>query len=286
MSTAAAAPRIDAKVCVITGATSGIGSVVARELGQMGAEVAIVGRDPSRLDASLRDLHAAGISAHGFGADLGDLAAVRSLARDLRAAHPRIDVLVNNAGGIFPREQRTPSGQERTLAVNVLAPFLLTERLLPTLEASGHGRVVNVASSAHRLGRLHRRDLELSGNYTPWKAYNQSKLALVLLTEEAARRHARGSVTFNSCHPGFVRSRFGSDATGVGGSLLHFAQIVGGISEVSGARTPVYLARSPDVATVSGEYFVRCRPRRTSRAAQDREAAAWLWAECERRTAS
>ncbi|MGI0140030.1 MAG: SDR family NAD(P)-dependent oxidoreductase [Thermoplasmata archaeon] len=271
------------RCAIVTGATSGIGSEIAGTLGSWGCRIVLVGRDPLRVQAAVRRCSDRGIDARGVSADLGDTRATLRLAKELCVDYPRLDLLVNNAGGLFSRWERTDSGVERTWGVNVLAPFVLTEVLLPSLATSGAGRVVNVASSAHRLGRLHRADLELADHYGGWAAYAQSKLALILLTSEAARRHSSLPVTFNACHPGFVRSRFAHERSSPTEILIRLAQSTVAISARRGAKTPLYLAASTEVDAVSGGYFVRGRERAPSLRARDRDAAGWLWEDCVRR---
>lgn len=262
---------------VVTGATSGIGEATVRALCQEGAEVAVVGRDRRKVDATVAFLAREGHLATGFVADLTDREAVRRLAIELNARYPALDALINNAGAIFFEREETRSGSERTFALNVEAPFLLTELLLVPLRRSGRGRVVNVSSAAHTAGRIHFDDLDLRRSFSGWKAYSQSKLALLLLTREASRVHAGTNVTFNACHPGLIRSRFAAEGRGLMPRTFHTLLWLFGRSPTAGARTPVYLAAREEVASRSGEYFARMRPRRSSSRSLRDDDARRLW---------
>lgn len=278
-------PNLQGRRVVVTGATSGIGERTAYNLVRMGAEVIVVGRDRARVEVLAESLSRGGGHAVARVADLSDRRAVVGLAEGLRGEGGALDVLVNNAGALLYERRETAAGSEATFALNVEAPFLLTELLLPLLVRSGHGRVVNVASAAHQMGHIHFDDLDLHHGYSGWKAYNQSKLALVLLTRQAAKVHAGVPVTFNCCHPGFVRSRFGDEGSGARRRMLGIAKSLGGISVERGAITPTYLASAHGIERYSGEYFVGCQPRPPARRARQDEDAARLWAILLQRTA-
>ncbi|MEM0128829.1 MAG: SDR family NAD(P)-dependent oxidoreductase [Thermoplasmata archaeon] len=269
---------------VLTGPTSGIGAVMAETLSRRGAHLLLIARDARRLDTTLRLLTGGGGSAEGFVCDLAEPAAVRELADRLRAGPPRIDVLINNAGALFHERRVNRQGDERTFALNVLAPFVLMERLWPSLEASGAGRIVNLSSAAHRSGRIALDDLDRVRRWGPWAAYAQSKLALLLLTREAPRRHPGSRVTVNACHPGFVRSHFGLEGRGWGPRLFRVLQAIGAIAPERGARTPLFLATDPSVAGITGGYFARQRLVRGSARSSDPAIAARLWEICAERT--
>jgi NAD(P)-dependent dehydrogenase (short-subunit alcohol dehydrogenase family) len=197
------------------------------------------------------------------------------------AALGRLHVLVNNAGAIFGERELTVDGYERTFALNHLAYFLMTVDLLEVLRRSAPARVVNVSSEAHRMGRIDFADLHLERGYSQFGAYARSKLANVLFTRELARRLQGSGVTANSLHPGTIGSGFGRSGSAFFRTLVALGRPFLARPE-TGARTPVYLASSPDVEGVNGEYFVRERARRPSAAALDDAAAARLWAESER----
>lgn len=280
-------PELAGSVCLLTGASSGIGEATASLLAAGGMRMLLVGRSLERGTKTIARIRSAvpGSDLQFFLCDLTRLVEVRRLAVEVRDATDRLDVLLNNAGAIFFAPSITAEGNEATLALNVLAPFLLTELLLDRLEA-GRGRVVNVSSAAHRTAFLRRDDLDRSRAYSAWGAYSQSKLALLMLTYEAARRHAGDGVSFNACHPGFIRSRFGDAGGATNAYLLRIAKTLFARSVASGAKTPTYLASAPELEGVSGKYFVRNRPRRSSRTSYDREAARWLWETCLERTSA
>lgn len=273
----AATVDLEQQVHLITGATSGIGLETARALARQGATVVVAGRDEQkarRIVAELRR-HTGNARVDHLLADLTVQAEVRRMADQFRTRYHRLDVLVNNAGGFFWRRRETAGGVEKTFALNYLAPFLLTNLLLDLLRASAPARIVNVSSIMHRSAVLDLDDLQLERGYSPPKAYARSKLALVLFTYELARRLEGAGVAANALHPGFV-------ATGIGlkSPLDKILKPVMGLFAVSpeeGARTSVYLASSPEVAGVTGEYFERERPARSSPASYDEETARRLW---------
>ncbi len=272
-------PTMDGKVCVVTGATSGIGEATALELAQRGATVAVVGRDASRTAQSVDRIRArtGNPSVLPLVADLSAQKQVRDLARQIRTQHDRLDVLINNAGAIYSRRMLSPDGVELTWALNVVAPFLLTERLLDLLRTSAPSRVVNVTSAAHRTGRMRFDDLEGRRRYFGFRSYSQSKLALLLYTGELARRLEGSRVTVNAVHPGFVNSHFGRNNGAVVDGFWRVAEFLFGASPARGARTSVYLATAPELASTSGRYFRSGRVAVPSPASRDREAARRLW---------
>ena len=194
------------KIILVTGATSGIGYITARELARQGAQVILVGRDPVRTDSAVDSIRSETGSSQvsRLLADLASQAEIRRLAGQFSQQYPRLDVLVNNAGGFFLRRRLSPDGLEMTFALNHLAYFLLTLLLLPALEAAGEARIVNVASDAHESGKINFDDLQSEHRYFSWAAYGQSKLANILFTYELARRLGDRKITANVLHPGFV----------------------------------------------------------------------------------
>jgi len=283
------------RVVVITGATSGIGQVAAEKLANMGARIIQVARDRVRGETAWKRLQECGAgAAHTVHyADLSRLSEMTRVAEEIAAAEPRIDVLINNAGAIFSSRQETEDGLERTFALNHMAYFILSDRLRERLIASAPARVVNTASDAHKGARLDFDDLQslraYRGSLSEWlhdggpgfKVYGRSKLANILFTRELARRLAGTGVTANCFHPGFVATRFGDQAGGVISYGVRVAKRFA-LSPQQGAETLVYLASSPEVASVTGEYFVRCRPAEPTREAQDDAAAQRLWTESDR----
>jgi NAD(P)-dependent dehydrogenase (short-subunit alcohol dehydrogenase family) len=271
------------KVVVITGATSGIGQVAAERLADMGARLVLIARDPKRAEAVLTRLRAraGGVRHVAHCADLSRVAEVKHLAVELAATEPRIDVLINNAGALFNSRQITADGLERTFALNHVAYFALTHGLRTRLVASAPARVVNVASDAHRGAHLDFRDLQSANRYRGLEVYGRSKLCNILFTRELARRLSGTGVTANSLHPGFVATRFGDQSGGLFSLVVRAAKLFA-ISPENGADTIVYLASSPEVAGVSGEYFYKRRPITPTREARDDDAAAQLWLETAR----
>jgi len=272
------------KTVVVTGATAGIGRVACERLAAMGASLALVARDRSRVEALAATLTRAGAPFVGVHiADLSRLAEVRRVAGEL-ASLPRIDVLLNNAGAIFNRREQTADGFERTFALNHLAYFTLTNLLCDRLKATAPARVVNVASEAHRGAALAFDDLQTARGYSGWLAYKRSKLCNILFTRALTRRLVGSGVTANALHPGFVATNFGNNNGGVFRVGIGIAKQFMAIPPADGAKTPVYLASAPEVANLSGLYFDKCAAREPSAEAQDDEAAERLWHESVRMT--
>jgi retinol dehydrogenase-12 len=270
--------RMDGKVCLVTGATNGIGLEASKALASLGATVVIVGRDPGRIESSLAYIRQAVPDAkvEALQADFTCLKDVRALAEAFKARHSRLDVLLNNAGLVLHERQVTKDGFEATLGINHLAPFLLTHLLLDVLKASGPARVVNVSSDAHKFASLDFSDLQAERSYRMMRVYGNSKLANILFTQALARRLQGTQVTTNCLHPGVVRTGFGHNTQG----LMNFAVKTCAmffLTAEKGARTLVYLASSPEVEGVSGQYFYKCRRRKPSRAARDEQLAERLW---------
>jgi NAD(P)-dependent dehydrogenase (short-subunit alcohol dehydrogenase family) len=276
-------PPLQGKVCVITGATSGIGRVAALRLAQMGARLVLVARDPARAEATLARLRAqAPAAAHrAHLADLSRIAEMKRVAAEIAAAEPRVDLLINNAGALFGARRFTADGLERSFAVNHLAYFVLTHGLRERLRASAPARVVNTTSTMHRVAWLDFDDLQYTRLYNSVFAYARSKLCNVLFTRELARRWAGTGVTANCFHPGFVRTRFGNQS-GVFWAPLMFVGKAFAIPPAWGAKTLIHLATAPEVGDTTGGYFVRCRLARPSRTAEDETAARRLWDETAR----
>lgn len=273
---------MEGKVCLVTGANSGLGLATARALAGLGAEVSLVSRDRARGEAALAEVKQAarGAPPRLLLADFASLADVRRLADEVRAGG-RLDVLVNNAGLMLTERRLTRDGYETTFAVNHLAPFLLTNLLLDPLRAAGRARVVNVASRAHTRATLDFDDLQGERGFDGWRAYCRSKLCNVLFNLELARRLAGSGVSSNALHPGVIATGFGRETTGFWRVLLSVGRFVMKSPE-AGAATQIYLASSPDVEGVSGKYFIDSHPVPPSRAGSDPEAAKRLWQVSER----
>jgi retinol dehydrogenase-12 len=268
------------KVCVITGATAGIGQVAATELARRGAHVVIVGRSAQKCAATQAQIRSASAAASvdSLVADLSSLAETKRLASELGQRYPRIDVLLNNAGAMFWKRAESADGVEKTFALNHLSYFVLTNLLLPVLKQSGPARIVNVASDAHKGVSINFDDIQFKQKYSGWKAYQQSKLANILFTYELARRIEGTGVTANALHPGFVRTSFLEALNEAPAGWL--LKKVGGLISLSpeqGARTSIYLASAPEVAGVSGRYFVKEKPVVSSPQSRDQSTAERLW---------
>jgi len=264
------------KVCVVTGATSGIGKAAATALARMGSQVVLVGRDRGRAEAAAAEVGAIGtVPPKVEIADLASLEQVRALAGRL-ASLERVDVLINNAGLVLGERRVTEDGFEHVFAVNHLAPFLLTSLLLPKLTGSAPARVVTVTSDAHSAAKLDLDDPGQEHGWNSWRSYANSKLANILFTRELARRLDGTGVTANCAHPGTVRTGFGRE----GKPLLRLGTTIARpffLSPERGADTIVYLASSPDVAGQTGGYYVKRQRREPSAAARDDATARRLW---------
>jgi retinol dehydrogenase 14 len=244
----------------------------------MGAHVALTGRDRGRTEGTAREVRATGgRDVDVFVADLSSQAGVRRLAREVLEGLPRIDVLVNNVGGYWSSRHVTADGLERTFALNHLAPFLLTDLLLDRLEQSAPSRVVTVSSNAHATGRIDFDDLQGMRSYSGGRAYSQSKLANVLFTYQLVRRLRGSAVTANALHPGVVRTSFGAEDPARIQRLLIPILRPGMKSPAQGAATSVHLASAPELEQVSGCYFAKRRPIRSSLRSYDLAVAAQLW---------
>lgn len=267
------------KIILITGATSGIGREAALALTQRGAATVIVGRNPWRIEAALDYIrhHGPSGSVEALQADFTSQAQVRKLAADFRARHTRLDVLINNAGGVYRRRTLTTDGMEATLAVNHLGAFLLTNLLLDLLVASAPARVVNVASALHRRGELDVDDPTMEHGYSILKAYARSKLANLLFTRALAKRLAELGVTVNALHPGTVATHIWSGAPLWVRPFLGIYARLFMLSPAQGGQRIVYLSASPEVQNQSGRYFEKDRPVEPAALTLDDVLAEVLW---------
>ena len=266
------------KVCLVTGATSGIGEVTAEELARKGATVVLVGRNPQKCEATVGRIRerTGNLAVEALVADLSSQAEVRRLADEFRRRYDRLDVLVNNAGALFMERREGVDGVEMTFALNHLAYFLLTNLLLDRLKASAPSRIVVVSSDAHRGVTMDFEDLQGRRKFKGFRAYSRSKLANVLFVRELARRLEGTGVTANALHPGFVASGFFSGDGPAWWAMRRLAALFA-VTPEQGAKTSVYLASSPEVEGVTGRYFVKEEPVEPSSAARDEEAARRLW---------
>ncbi|MBN1877424.1 MAG: SDR family oxidoreductase [Anaerolineae bacterium] len=284
------------KICMVTGAASGIGAVTAQALAQRGAAVILVDRNAEKGVITTHQIkqQTGNLAVEFMAADLSAQQEIRQLVQQFQRRHQRLDVLVNNAGAIFPQRQESVDGIEMTFALNYLAYFLLTNLLLDILKASSPARIVNTSSRAHARTQIHFDDLESRSDYRGIKAYEHSKLAIVLFTYELARRLEGTGVTANTLHPGVVATDFAANNRGMVGRLMrgvatHFAIHKGSkglfthllqfvfLSPEQGAQTSIYLATAPEVVGVTGKYFVKCKAVPSSPASYDTATATRLW---------
>ncbi len=269
---------MDGKVCMVTGATSGIGKVTARDLLRLGARVVMVGRSQERCSMTADQFRkeTGNETVDYLVADLSSQAEIRRLVGKFLGRYDRLDVLVNNAGGFFMRWQESVDGIEMTFALNHLNYFLLTHLLLECVQASAPARIVNVSSNGHRGARINFDDLQGERSYSGWRAYAQSKLANVLHAYELSRRLDVDRVTVNALHPGFVSTRLARNNGLVFQLVMPLMRIIARSPE-EGARTSVYLASSPQVQDVTGKYFEDSQVVPADPAADDEATAQRLW---------
>lgn len=267
------------KTVLITGGTSGIGRATAIGLAELGARVAITGRDLGRVEAAAVEIRLATANpdVDAFAADLSSQAEVRRLAAQVLDAYPRLDVLVNNVGGFWATRHVTADGLERTFALNHLAAFLMTELLVDRLKTSAPARVVTVSSGAQSLGTIDFDDLQGERKYSGQTAYNQSKLASVMFTFELARRLEGSGVTATVLHPGVVSTEFGAEDPSRIFKLIVPLYRPFMKTPRQGAATSIYLASSPAVDGVTGQYFAGRKPKPSNKASYDLAAATRLW---------
>jgi NAD(P)-dependent dehydrogenase (short-subunit alcohol dehydrogenase family) len=270
--------RMKGKLCMVTGATSGIGRETARMLARTGAGVVVVGRNREKSEGTISRIRqeTGNPAVEYMLADLSSQAEIRQLAESFKRQHERLDVLVNNAGGFFLFRKESVDGIEMFLALNHLAYFLLTNLLLDILKVSAPARIINVSSGSHMRATINFDDLQNQRKYIGPKVYGQSKLANVLFTYELARRLEGTGITVNALHPGFVATNMGVNI----GWIMRFIRPLMNLMAIDveeGAKTPVYLATSPEVEGVTGKYFYQCRAVSSSEASYDEALAGKLW---------
>ncbi|MAT98604.1 MAG: short-chain dehydrogenase [Anaerolineaceae bacterium] len=265
---------MDGKVCIVTGANAGIGKATAVGLAQRGATVVMVCRSRERGEAAREEIieRAGSGEVHLLIADLASLDEVRQLAETILGRFPRVDVLINNAAVIPLERQESPDGLELQLAVNHLAPFLLTNLLLDQLKESAPARVVNVSSQVHRSGSINFDDLQSERRYHHTSVYAMTKLMNVLFAKELARRLEGSGVTAYSLHPGVPSTKLNTHYAGrEGEGRASFTDLM------HAAQTSIYLATSPEVEELSGEYFANSRVQESTAVANDPDTAQKLW---------
>ena len=268
--------KLQNKTAIVTGANSGMGMATVRALSDMGAKVIMLCRSEKRGTEALEKLSSEKYrDLELILCDLGNYDSIRAFANIVRRGYGHIDILVNNAGFISLDRQETEEGIERQFGINHVGHFLLTMSLLDLLREGG--RIVNVASGAHKTGKIHFDDINLTKGFNVIKAYSQSKLANVLFTRELARRVKDRGITVNCCHPGAVATNIGIDRdTGFGktvtGLLKPFFQ-----TPEQGARTAIFLASDDSVSDITGEYFYKCKIAKSSKRSKDMELAKKLF---------
>jgi NAD(P)-dependent dehydrogenase (short-subunit alcohol dehydrogenase family) len=272
---------MEPRVCLVTGANSGLGKATALGLAKLKATVVMVCRDQARGEAAQAEIRAASGNPNVelMLADLSSQASIRALAESFRMNHPRLHVLVNNAGVALRKRALTEDGIETVLAVNYLAPFLLTHLLLDILKGSAPSRVVNVAGDFHRKAAIRFDDLMLEKGYTGFRANNQAKLALILFTYELARRLEGTGVTVNCLHPGAVNTEAPLKDPDMSPFSRFLYRLVRPffLSPDKGSETALYLATSREVEGISGQYFIKKKPAKSSPESYDTDIAGRLW---------
>ena len=253
-------------ICLITGATEGVGKVTALELAKKGFTVVVAARNANKAEALIKEVETStgNTSCDYILADLASLGQVRQLADTFRRRYSTLDVLINNAGVFLPVRTETEDGCEMMFQVNYLSPFLLTNLLLEELQKSEQGRIINLSSSVYAIGKFDPHNLQSEKHFSVLGTYAATKLFVLMFTEELARRLQPTSVTANAVHPGIVRTRMMLQPPGAL-RLVSYLSLPFSISPVEGARTSVYLASSPEVKGISGQYFTqskRAPPRR------------------------
>jgi NAD(P)-dependent dehydrogenase (short-subunit alcohol dehydrogenase family) len=267
------------KICMVTGANSGIGKATALALAQMGATVVMVCRDRARGEQAQSEIttKSRNNAVDLLLADLSSQQSIRQFVEHFQHHYPHLHVLINNAGAAFSERRETVDGLEMMFAVNYLAPFLLTNLLLDVLKASTPARIVNVSSAAQESDSIDLDDLQAEQHFSAMRAFRQSKLAIVLFTYELARSLQGTGVTANCLDPGFVATNIGQRGASLPVRLLIKVIWSFGTSPAKGAQTSIYLASSPEVEGVTGQYFARCMPRRSATSSYEESLQRQLW---------
>lgn len=265
-------------ICMVTGATSGIGAATAGALARRGAAVIIVGRNPEKSAATVNLIkqQTGNARVEFILADMSSQRETHQLVQQFKNRYQHLDVLVNNAGALFMTRRQSIDGIEMTFALNHLAYFLLTNLLLDTLKASAPSRVVNVSALLHRQAQINFDDLQNRKKYVGGQVYARSKLCNLLFTYELARRLEGTGVTVNALHPGVVATNLGVNSSRIGRLMRRLVNVVL-ISPEEGAQTIIYLATSREVEGITGKYFVKQKAVLSSRESYDLTAAKRLW---------
>lgn len=270
---------MNGKICLVTGATSGIGKATALALAQLGATVVIVSRSSARCAAVVDEIKriSGNDAVEALIADLSVMAEVRDVADQFRSKYQKLHVLINNAGGAYSKRQVTSEGFEKTFALNHLGCFLLTRLLLDTLKASAPARIINVSSDAHKSVRIDFDDLQTEKGNFVFNAYGRSKLAVVVFSYELARRLSGSGITVNVLHPGLVRTGFANNMGAVPAAAINFLMRFVALTPEQGAKTSVYLATSPEVENVTGKYWEKSQAVPSGSATYDTATWTRLW---------
>ena len=270
--------NLENKVCLITGATNGIGQESAKALNKMGAEIVFVARNEEKGNFLKQQLkNDSGRDATMIIANLSSQAEVKRAANEFLALEKPLDILLNNAGIMNRERNETVDGLEEVFSVNHLAYFTLSLMLLDKLKQTENSRVINVASGAHQFVKdMNFDDLQSEKTFKPLQVYGQSKLANILFTKSLSEKLLNSGVTVNCLHPGFVSTGIGSNNKGIWNLLMFLAKPFAKKSN-KGAETSIYLCSSPAVKNISGEYFVDCTVEKVSEAANDPKQAEKLW---------
>ncbi len=268
---------------IITGGNAGIGLATSIALAKQGANIYFVSRGKDKAEEAVKTIVAesGNKNVKYFLANLSSQKSIRKLASEIKNEMSVIDVLINNAGGTFTDFTLSEDGLEMTIATNHFAYFLLTNLLLDTIKKSDYARIVNVASGSHYQGKIDFESFTKNKSYFIMKAYGQSKLANVLFTNELADRLKDTNITVNSLHPGFVKTQIGNKNASWYSNLFWSIITLGAISVEDGAKTSVYLASSPEVKSVTGKYFDKCKEKKAAALALDKELGKQLWKKSE-----
>lgn len=265
---------LKSKTILITGATSGIGKETAIGLAELGATIVFTARDKQKAKSTKKEIieKTGNKNIDHIECDLSSFASIRNFCKEYKSRYKKLHILINNAGVWNFKRKQSIDGIENTFHVNYLAPFLMTNLLLDTIKKSAPARIINVSSGLHR-GTINFDDIEFKKSFSSMKAYSQSKLALILFTRHLAKKLEGTKVTVNSVHPGFIATDLGRDA----GQITNKFFRLFGKSPKKGAETSIYLASSPEVETVTGEYFVNKKMTQSSKKSYDMDLAKRLW---------
>lgn len=271
---------INGKTCIITGANSGIGKATALGLAKLGAKVVMLCRNKTRGEEAQNEIitKSGNKSINLLLADLSSQSSIRQFVSEFEKKYDKLHVLINNAGLNPSKRYETIDGIEKAFAINTLAPFLLTNLLLPTLKNSIPARIINVASAVQSKS-INFENLQFKKHFRSWKAYSQSKTALIVITNEFARRLSGTGITCNCLHPGAVKSNITRDYKGI---IKFFTKLffIFAKSPKKGAETSIYLASSQDVEKISGKYFIDKKEEKSKDITHNTDIAKRLWDVC------